>query len=849
MDTVIQSGDAASNAPGTGFLLRLGDALRGLSDPLAILAYASESLGSHLGVSRCGYAEVRVDDGTFVVERDWTDGTVKHGVGRRPMAAFGDGIVGPLYRGETLKVCDYGRDDRVAPTDRAAFDEMSIVAAVTVPLVKNGDLVAMLSLHQTTPRDWTSAEVRLIEEVAERTWAALERARAEAQLRESETQLHMLADHMSQLAWIADAGGDVVWYNRRWYEFTGVPEGGADGWLGIIAPEALAETQGRVAGAMVAGEPFELILPLRRADGVHRPFLTRVQPMRAPNGGVVRWFGTHTDIGEQLEWERHRGFLLALEDRLRPMKDPVVILQTVSEALGRHLGVNRAGYSEVDETGEYLIVEQSTWTDGRMPDSVGRHPLESFGPTIIAALRRGESLVCPDMNAEERLDPIYRAPYLGLGIVSLVTKPLLKGGKLVAIMTVNQDEPRPWPDAEVRLIDEVAERTWATLARARAEAELAKSREALYQSEKLTALGSLLAGVSHEINNPLAVVVAQAMLLEADAEGSPLGERAGKIRRAAERCARIVQTFLAMARQKPPVRTTVSPNAVVLSALDLTGYGLRTAGVTVSTKLADDLPPLSADADQLHQVLANLLINAQHALQDLPGPREVAVYTRAGREPGTVEIEVADNGNGVAPELRRRVFEPFFTTKPQGGGTGLGLSYSHGVVEAHGGRIELLDRSKGAAFVLVLPAVATAADAGSAEAENAHRRPPPPGSALLVDDEADVAEVLAEILEGQGFRVTTAASGREAKARLRAEAFDIVLSDLRMPDLDGPGLYDWIRRERPELAERTGFITGDTLGPAVARFLADAGRPYLEKPFTPGAVGAFAARLRRGDTA
>jgi CheY-like chemotaxis protein/anti-sigma regulatory factor (Ser/Thr protein kinase) len=302
-----------------------------------------------------------------------------------------------------------------------------------------------------------------------------------------------------------------------------------------------------------------------------------------------------------------------------------------------------------------------------------------------------------------------------------------------------------------------------------------------------------------------------------------------------------------MARQNPPVRTTVSANAVVLSALDLTTYGLRTAGVTVSTTLADGLPPLSADADQLHQVLANLLINAQHALQNVVGPREVVVQTRAGRDPGTVEIEVTDNGGGVPSELRRRVFEPFFTTKPQGGGTGLGLSYSHGVVEAHGGRIELLDRDKGAAFVIVLPTVSAEVDAGHADTQTANRPPTVSGSALVVDDEPEVAEVLAEILEGEGFRVTTASGGREAKARLRAEAFDIVLSDLRMSDLDGPGLYDWIRRERPELAARTGFVTGDTLGPAVARFLAEVGRPHLEKPFTPSAVGAFAARLRRGD--
>jgi C4-dicarboxylate-specific signal transduction histidine kinase len=120
----------------------------------------------------------------------------------------------------------------------------------------------------------------------------------------------------------------------------------------------------------------------------------------------------------------------------------------------------------------------------------------------------------------------------------------------------------------------------------RAEAELARSREALYQSEKLTALGSLLAGVSHELNNPLAVVVGQSMMLEEEAEGTGLAERSAKIRRAAERCAKIVQTFLAMARQKPPAKTLVDVNAAVRGALDLTDYGLRTTGVRVETRLS-----------------------------------------------------------------------------------------------------------------------------------------------------------------------------------------------------------------------------------------------------------------------
>jgi CheY-like chemotaxis protein len=333
------------------------------------------------------------------------------------------------------------------------------------------------------------------------------------------------------------------------------------------------------------------------------------------------------------------------------------------------------------------------------------------------------------------------------------------------------------------------------------------------------------------------------MLLEEDAGNSRLAERAAKIRRAAERCAKIVQTFLALARQKPPERRRVDLNAIVSAALDLTGYGMRTAGIDVVCELTPGLPMLDADGDQLHQVFANLLVNAQQALHETDHPRRLTIATRRAARPGMLEVEVADNGPGIPPELRRRVMEPFFTTKPQGVGTGLGLSYSLGVVEAHGGQLELVDTADGAVFRVTLPAV-----------EEAPPGPTPDGAvavpaasagrALVVDDEPEIADMLAEILEGQGYRVRIAASGEDAKAQLAVRDFDLVLSDLRMPGIDGPTLYAWVRAERPHLLPRFGFVTGDTMGPAAVRFLAESGVPSLEKPFTPKGLRNFVEKVR-----
>lgn len=238
----------------------------------------------------------------------------------------------------------------------------------------------------------------------------------------------------------------------------------------------------------------------------------------------------------------------------------------------------------------------------------------------------------------------------------------------------------------------------------RAEEELARSRERLNQAERVTALGSLLAGVSHELNNPLAIVVGEASLLEEDVEGTDLEEGAKRLRTAAERCARIVQSFLAMARQKPAAREPLDLNALIASVMELTEYQMRSSDITLERDLVDDLPRVHGDADQLQQVVINLLVNAQQALQGCPAPRHIMLSS--AREGDHVVVRVADNGPGIPSDIAQRIFDPFFTTKPEGSGTGIGLSFSQGIVEAHGGTLALdtpSDGAGGARFVIRLP--------------------------------------------------------------------------------------------------------------------------------------------------
>ncbi|MBE9554220.1 MAG: response regulator [Proteobacteria bacterium] len=370
-----------------------------------------------------------------------------------------------------------------------------------------------------------------------------------------------------------------------------------------------------------------------------------------------------------------------------------------------------------------------------------------------------------------------------------------------------------------------------------AQAEIGRQREALHQNEKLSALGSLLAGVAHELNNPLSIVVAQAVLLAETNRDEKIIERAKGIRSAAERCARIVGTFLSMARQKTPEQGSVDINALVDNALELMGYTLRTAGIGIVENRSEDLPLVWGDADQLHQVVANLLVNAQQAMMETAEPRRLTITTAFDAAADMVTLTLDDTGPGVPPDMRPRIFDPFFTTKPTGVGTGIGLSVCHGVVESHGGRISVTDSPEGGArFVVELPPADAAAaqpikPAAPVDIGTKGRR------ILVVDDELEMAESLAEILGLDGHDVDLADSGVTALERIAETDYDLILTDLRMPKMDGLTLYREIKKNHPHLCSRVAVVTGDTLEAAASDFLKETGLRWLEKPFVPSDIG------------
>ena len=357
-------------------------------------------------------------------------------------------------------------------------------------------------------------------------------------------------------------------------------------------------------------------------------------------------------------------------------------------------------------------------------------------------------------------------------------------------------------------------------------------QEQLIQSEKMSAIGQLVSGVAHELNNPLAGISAFAQLLLAEKRFPPDQRTAAEtIYSEARRASRIVQNLLTFARQHKAEKVQTTINQVLDDTLELRGYELRVRGIDVRREYDESLPDTMADAHQLQQVFLNLITNAEQAMEQRDGHHHrLTVRTRRNAE--AIRIEVEDTGAGIPANLIERIFNPFFTTKPTGSGTGLGLSISLGIVREHEGRIWAENAPQGGArFVVEIPVT----EPRTSGEHTAVPQVQPTGSdrlrVLVVDDEASVRVSLQRYLAGKGHDVETTASGEDALVRLKASKYDAVIVDMRMPDLSGEQLFERLRSNDPAHAERVIFTTGDLVNEQMRRFLDGTGRPCVPKPF------------------
>jgi two-component system NtrC family sensor kinase len=368
----------------------------------------------------------------------------------------------------------------------------------------------------------------------------------------------------------------------------------------------------------------------------------------------------------------------------------------------------------------------------------------------------------------------------------------------------------------------------------------------LMESDRLAAVGELVAGVAHEVNNPLSSISAFAQLLLRDDDLTPAHRESIEVIRAETmRASQVVKDLLTFARRSDPQRDLLDLNGVVARTLRLRQYQFAEASVRVQQELSTELPAVLGDARQLQQVCLNLVTNAVHAMTAQGGG---TLTLRSSHADDRVMLEVIDTGPGISPCARAHVFEPFFTTKGEGEGTGLGLSVSYGIVKAHGGMIEVADSGPGGTtFRVWLPAASTRAGgrATPVDTQMPVLRSPLAGIRLLfVDDEPTLRSGMEAFGRLRGFTVVTAGDGAEALSRTRAAGVDAVVCDLRMPGMDGYAFHDQLRTERPGLAARTVFVTGDVASSEARETVLR--QPVLAKPFSFDQIEEAVTALLRG---
>ncbi|MEM6681560.1 MAG: PAS-domain containing protein [Pseudomonadota bacterium] len=601
---------------------------------------------------------------------------------------------------------------------------------------------------------------------------------------------------LDQAIAVLDKNAGFIFANRAWHDM----------WLPKGPAPTRGETPSQIVLRQLAMNPQYYAVPEGQshqdfADGLTAILKTDVKDYEMPMGdGRVIVGSVHkTELG---------GFLVAFNDVTEKRREEERRLEAVNDAL------NAADYPMVlfDANRRFVLANEAAYT---MFDAAGVKPKP--GEDGIAFFRQtidnGYYSLPPGMSKDD----------------------MMRNGT-VFVESYGRDFPLQTSDGKTFLGSSTKTALGGYLisfrditAQNQVQEELAQQREIAHQNEKLSALGELLAGVAHELNNPLSVVFGYSQMLQGKVSDPVLAERVDLICQSAERAAKIVKTFLAMARQRPTKIERYSINDIVATALEVSSYSLKTNGTQVITLFDAADPVVSGDFDQLVQVFSNLLINAGHAVETKREAGTITIKTSLEPRTGETVVEVSDNGPGIPADLQKRIFEPFFTTKDVGEGTGVGLAFSRRIVHSHGGSLELVSRhGQGATFYVRFDSAQQAA--GDAEKADGYGAIAGVNSVLVVDDEAGVAQLVSDMLREEGLCVTTTTSPRDALRLAEAQSFDVVLSDFKMPDMDGRAFYDVMKNLSPNTAARMGFVTGDALSGHVADFFAQSGRPHIEKP-------------------
>jgi two-component system NtrC family sensor kinase len=519
-------------------------------------------------------------------------------------------------------------------------------------------------------------------------------------------------------------------------------------------------------------------------------------------------------------------------------------LNVIARKAAELFGADRATIALRAADGDELVVRAG---HALAAGEVGRVLRLGTGVMGMVAMRRSGVLVNDYRNWAHR-DPYIIATHGDRPAEAVIGCPLLIRDQLIGAVSVGVHTPgRRFVTDDLDRLASLAGPAALAIEHSRLYEELQShveelesTQEQLVQAGKLSAVGQLVSGVAHELNNPLSVILGYAQLLAQRDLSNDVRRPIDVIFAQGNRMAKIVQSLLLFSRQRKAERGAVDVREAIEQPVSLRATQLLLSGIRLSAVYGEGVPAAEGDAHQLQQVFLNLILNAEQAILGSGAGDErvgdairVSTGTRVERGRTWVVVTVADNGPGIRADVLPRIFDPFFTTKNVGEGTGLGLSVSYGIIQQHGGRLSVESEPGRTVFTIDLPAASAAS--GTPALEGAA-----PGSvgsgrgrrALVVDDEPGVLELVATLLQQAGWNVETAPGGRIACERLRAADYDLVLADMRMADGSGEDLYRDIARSRQDLAARFLFMTGDTANQEAWRFLDETQAPVIEKPFT-----------------
>jgi PAS domain S-box-containing protein len=625
-----------------------------------------------------------------------------------------------------------------------------------------------------------------------------------------------------QLIWTAGPDGTVDYLSERWASYTGLPleKLRRMHWEALIHPHDRLHVLEHWQQSRANGADIDARLRLRHASGEWRWQLARGAAVHAGSGEIEHWVGTLTDIHDQVVSEQDTELLDEVGERCRRATDERELLAYVTERLASYFDAEQAFLAELELDGDSVHVAAGFHRTGA--SLARKHSLESFGPPTAQAARAGHTMAVADVARDPRTAAHFETSYGPLGLHALVSAALVSGGSHCGAFLLGAASPRVWQEREVNLFETAAERAWLAVirlrdaaARSEHEAELLAARN---EAERLRSAADtanrmkdeFLATVSHELRAPLNAIGGWAGVLRVgklDAAG--ISKAATVIEKNVRAQAKMIEDLLDVSRivsgrlRLEP--RTFDPAISVEGAIETMRPAASEKNIRIEYAKSAGARSISGDPHRLQQAVWNLLSNAVKFSE--AGGR---VCVGHGQRDGAVEIAVSDNGAGIAPEFLPHIFKRFQqgdgATQRRFGGLGLGLAIVRHIVELHGGRVEARSDGigRGSTFIIRIPVAleepagarspATAAVRVGSRDRSAAPHDSLAGLRLLsVDDEPDASEMLKAALEQYGAQVTTVTSAAAALDLLGRQPFDVLVSDIGMPGMNGYELLERIR--------------------------------------------------------